>query len=96
MRACGARVVSDVRHTRVAGTRRISLHASGRAVDMAGNPACIYRALEGWRGGYSVDYRRVKHVHISHAPNGREWGARFAHHHVSKQRRAVRRGRAHA
>ena len=75
--ACGSRVVSGVRRTRVAGTRRMSLHASGRAVDMAGNPACIYAHLRGWPGGYSTDYGRVRHVHIS--LGGREDGARFAH-----------------
>ncbi len=75
--ACGSRVVSGVRHTRVAGTRRMSLHASGHAVDMQGNPACIYAHLRGWAGGYSTDYGRVRHVHIS--LGGREDGARFAH-----------------
>lgn len=75
--ACGSRVVSAVRHTRVAGTRVMSLHASGQAVDMAGNPSCIYSALHGWAGGYSTDYSRVAHVHISWG--GREHGVRFAH-----------------
>lgn len=75
----GAYIMSAVRHTRVRGSGRISLHASGRAVDMAGNPRCIYAQLQGWPGGYSVDYARVKHVHISYSPDGREWGARFAH-----------------
>lgn len=74
---CGSRVVSGVRHTRVAGTRRWSLHASGHAVDMQGNPGCIYAHLRGWSGGYSTDYGRVRHVHIS--LGGREDGARFAH-----------------
>src|SRR5215475_14138359 len=46
--ACGSRVISSVRHTHVAGSRRMSLHASGRAVDVAGNPGCIYRQLAGW------------------------------------------------
>lgn len=78
--ACGSRVVSSVRHTYIAGTRRISLHASGKAVDMVGNPSCIYSHLRGWAGGYSTDYGRVRHVHISYDPNGkREWGRRFAH-----------------
>jgi len=75
--ACGSRVISGRRHTRVAGTRRWSLHASGHAVDMAGNPSCIYARLRGWSGGYSTDYRRVRHVHIS--LGGREDGIRFAH-----------------
>lgn len=77
--ACGSTVISAVRHTRVRGSGRISLHASGRAVDMQGNPKCIYAQLQGWPGGYSVDYGRVRHVHISFSPNGREWGSRFAH-----------------
>lgn len=78
--ACGSRVISAVRHTRVAGTRRISLHASGKAVDMEGNPACIYEQLQGWPGGYTTDYGRMRHVHISYdAEGGREWGLRFAH-----------------
>lgn len=75
--ACGSVVISGVRHTRVAGTRRMSLHASGRAVDMKGNPSCIYAHLHGWPGGYSIDYGRVHHVHIS--LGGREDGLRFAH-----------------
>lgn len=82
---CGARVISAVRKTFVAGTRLMSLHASGHAVDVQGNPACIYSLLHGWRGGYSTDYARVRHVHISFKPNGREWGARFVHR--SKARR---------
>jgi len=75
--ACGSRVISGVRHTRIAGTRRMSLHASGRAVDMSGNPRCIYAQLKGWPGGYTVDYGRARHVHISYG--GREHGLRFAH-----------------
>jgi hypothetical protein len=75
--ACGASVISGHRRTRVAGTGRMSLHASGRAVDMRGNPSCIYAHLRGWPGGYSTDYGRVKHVHIS--LGGSEDGLRFAH-----------------
>lgn len=75
--ACGSRVISGRRHTKVAGTRRWSLHASGHAVDMAGSPGCIYAHLRGFPGGYSTDYGRVKHVHIS--LGGREDGLRFAH-----------------
>lgn len=86
--ACGSKVISGVRHTRVAGTRRMSLHASGKAVDMRGNPACIYRMLAGWPGGYSVDYRRVNHVHFS--LNGREDGLRFVHGRKHKHKRKHR------
>ncbi|QLP98527.1 MAG: hypothetical protein HZY79_15655 [Rhodoblastus sp.] len=78
VRACGSHVVSARRHTRVAGTRRMSLHARGLAVDLRGNPRCIYARLKGWRGGYSVDYRRVDHAHVS-GPGGREDGLRFVH-----------------
>jgi hypothetical protein len=77
---CGARVVSGIRHTMIAGTRRLSLHATGNAVDMAGDSACIYRNLIGWPGGYSTDYTRMRHVHISlDVAGGREMGLRFRH-----------------
>ena len=80
VKTCGSRLISAVRHTFIAGTRRISLHASGKAADVAGNPSCIYAALKDWKGGYSVDYGRVAHVHLSYDPDGRrEWGARFVH-----------------
>ena len=93
--ACGSKVVSAVRRTYIAGTRRISLHASGRAVDLQGNPACIYRMLVGWPGGVSHDYARVRHVHVSYDPDGRrEWGLRFAHGRIGKRRaRYAKRGR---
>jgi len=87
--ACGSTVISGLRHTRVAGTGRMSLHASGRAVDLRGNPACIYGHLAGWPGGYSTDYGRVLHVHVS--LGGREDGIRFAHHHVQRHARYARR-----
>lgn len=74
---CGSSVISAVRHTFIAGTRIISQHASGTAVDVQGNPSCIYSMLKGWPGGYSTDYGRVKHVHISYG--GCEHGVRFAH-----------------
>ncbi|MFT4097053.1 MAG: hypothetical protein QM651_08000 [Rhodoblastus sp.] len=75
--ACGSVVISGRRRTRVRGTGHWSLHASGHAVDMRGNPACIYAHLRGWPGGYSTDYARVLHVHFS--LGGREDGLRFAH-----------------
>lgn len=85
--ACGSRIISAIRFTRIAGTGgRLSLHASGRAVDIAGNPACIYSHLRGWPGGVSVDYGRVKHVHVSYAPGGHEWGLRFNHYRGGKRR----------
>lgn len=75
----GAQVISSVRHTRIRGSGRISLHATGEAVDMRGNPSCVYAQLRDWPGGYSTDYGRVQHVHISLAANGREAGLRFRH-----------------
>jgi hypothetical protein len=78
--ACpGAHVISAVRHTRIRGSGRMSLHATGEAVDMRGNPSCVYAQLRDWPGGYSTDYGRVQHIHISLAANGREAGLRFAH-----------------
>ena len=88
---CGSRIISGVRHAYVRGTHLLSLHASGRAVDISGNPSCIYRALVNWPGGISTDYAHARHVHISYAPGAREWGARFAHH-VAKNRRPRRKG----
>jgi len=72
---------------RVAGTGHASLHSAypSKAADLAGNPGCIYAHLHGWSGGYSVDYGRVRHVHMSWSPPGsgylagREWHARFNH-----------------
>lgn len=77
--SCGSKIISAKRHTRVRGTGRWSLHASGRAVDISGNPSCIRGQLAGWPGGASNDYGRVGHYHISYAPGGPEWGQRFAH-----------------
>jgi hypothetical protein len=78
--ACpGAHVISAVRHTRIRGSRHMSLHATGEAVDMRGNPSCVYAQLRDWPGGYSTDYGRAQHIHISLAANGREAGLRFAH-----------------
>lgn len=90
--ACGSRVISGYRHTHVAGTRRWSLHASGKAIDVAGNPTCVYSHLRSWPGGVSIDYGRVQHVHISYDPEGgREMGLRFAHY--GHRRYAHRHGR---
>jgi hypothetical protein len=90
----GAHVISGLRHTRIRGSGRMSLHATGEAVDMRGNPSCVYAQLRDWPGGYSTDYGRVKHVHISLASNGREAGLRFAHgggrHHHRHRRVAAR------
>lgn len=93
---CGATLVSAFRPgAKVAGTRRPSLHASKRAVDMKGKPSCLYAHMKGWKGGYSTDYSRVRHIHISWAPGGREWGSRFAHGGYRKHRyAAIRRARS--
>ncbi|MGL5168648.1 MAG: hypothetical protein ACRC9K_22445 [Afipia sp.] len=79
--ACpGTHAISGVRHTRIAGTRRMSLHAQGKAVDVRGPYGCIYSQLKGWSGGYSTDAGRVQHIHISYDDGGgREMGLRFAH-----------------
>lgn len=86
--ACGSRLISAHRPgARIAGSGHPSLHSvyPARAADMSGNPSCIYAHLQGWRGGYSIDYGRVRHVHISWSPPGsgylagKEWHARFAH-----------------
>jgi hypothetical protein len=94
--ACpGAHVISAVRHTRIRGSRHMSLHATGEAVDMRGNPSCVYAQLRDWPGGYSTDYGRAQHIHISLAANGREAGLRFAHgggrHHHHRHRRLASR-----
>src|SRR5215203_6610809 len=39
--ACGSVVISSVRRTRVARSRHMSLHASGRAVDLKGIPVAF-------------------------------------------------------
>lgn len=79
--ACpGTHAISGVRHTRIAGSRRMSLHAQGKAVDVRGPYGCIYGQLKGWSGGYSTDAGRVQHIHISYDNGGgREMGLRFAH-----------------
>jgi hypothetical protein len=85
--ACGSHVISGLRHTFVAGTHRISLHASGKAVDLQGNPGCIYSHLSSWPGGYSTDYGSMHHVHLSYDAEGRrEWGIHFTHHHGYRHR----------
>ena len=91
--ACGAKVVSAYRPgARVRGSGRRSLHSyyPARAVDMQGNPACIYRHLRKWPGGKSTDYAAVRHVHISYDRRGREWGMAFTHY--GKRARYARRG----
>ena len=77
VRTCGSKVVSAVSRR---GNR--SNHPKGRAVDLKGNPKCIYGQLKKWPGGVSTDYWTAPggpHVHVSYAPGGQEWGLRFTH-----------------
>lgn len=103
--ACGAKLISGFRPgAHVAGTHHPSLHSAypSRAADLAHNPSCIYAHLVDWAGGYSVDYNRVRHVHISYSPPGsgylagREWHMHFVHggghHHRYAQHRKQLRG----
>ncbi len=85
---CGSKLISGYRpHAHVAGTNHPSLHSTypARAADIRGNPSCAYALLRGWPGGFSVDYNRVKHIHLSYSPPGsgylagREWHTRFVH-----------------
>lgn len=98
--SCGSRSLGGVSHRNIAGTRILSLHATGQAVDLQGNPSCIYAHLAGWPGGYSIDYARApnaQHVHISYTqPGGREWGVRFAHRHYGGRHRYAHRRHRHA
>jgi len=74
----GFRIISGYRKTRIAGTRRWSLHASGAAVDFkVRDYSCAYRVLRHWRYGLSVDAWRVRHIHISYASWRNE--GRFRH-----------------
>jgi hypothetical protein len=71
---CGSVIISTIAPRPIQ-----SNHPIGRAVDLRGNPGCIYAHLKGWPGGYSTDYAAAKHVHISYNPGGQEWGLRFVH-----------------
>ncbi len=79
--ACpGTQMISGVRHTKIAGTNVMSLHAQGKAVDVRGPYSCIYAQLRDWSGGYSIDAVRMRHIHISYdEAGGREMGLRFTH-----------------
>lgn len=98
---CGSVIVSAVSRR---GNR--SNHPLGRAVDIQGNPRCIYAHLKSWPGGVSTDYATApggKHVHVSYNPGGQEWGLRFAHRnpfdarrHHAKRTRHIRVANAHA
>lgn len=96
-RDCGARLISGYRPGARVPSGRLSLHSTrpARAADIAGNPSCVRKKMEGWRGGMSTDYATAPvtpHYHISWSPPnsgtklaGREWGYRFTHR--SKPRR---------
>lgn len=76
----GLRVISTIRPGAVVrGSGRPSLHRYGKAVDISGDYRCLYAALKTFAGGVSIDAHRVRHIHVSWDPKGREWGARFAH-----------------
>ena len=78
--ACGTHVLRTFTPGAViAGTHHLSEHAFCRAADLAGNPACIYAHLRGFRGGVSTDYARMQHVHVSWHLGGFEQGVRFVH-----------------
>jgi hypothetical protein len=74
---CGAKVISGVRPGARTPFGVQSCHATGQAVDMVGNYACMYRVLRGHPGGYTLDSGRCKHIHISWCKM--EWGMRFNH-----------------
>lgn len=79
---CGTvTVISGFRPgARVAGSGRVSLHASGKAVDyQIKDTVCALKVAKGWPGGHSTDYSRVNHFHISWAPGSGEWKRRFVH-----------------
>lgn len=74
---CGAKVISSHRAgSRTPGGQQ-SCHATGQAVDMTGNYACMYSVLRSWPGGYTTDAGRCKHIHISSCKM--EYGMRFNH-----------------
>lgn len=86
VRDCKSRIVStDMRGGKTPN------HRQHRAVDIAGNPKCIYAKLASWPGGVSIDYWTAPgtpHVHFSYNP-AHEWGLRFRHsggHRYAKKR----------
>jgi hypothetical protein len=50
-KACGSQIVSAYRPGAVTPYGNASEHAFRRAVDLSGNPKCIYEHLQGWEGG---------------------------------------------
>lgn len=92
MVACpGTRPTSGVRRTYVRGTRKRSQHWTGNAVDIVGNPRCMYPLLAKWPGGYSTDYHRVRPNHLHLSWGGREHGKRFVHGGGKRKTRYARR-----
>ena len=88
--ACGAVVVSAHRRGARTPSGHVSNHALGRAVDLRGNPRCMYSRLRNWPGGVSTDYHRAPggpHIHLSYSPGGMEWQLRFKHHGGGKAKR---------
>jgi len=88
-RECGkVTVISTLRRgSRVAGSRRMSCHAIGQAVDyQVVDPSCALRLARTVRLGHSIDYYGVRalygrgmpvHYHVSNCRQ--EMGAKFAH-----------------
>lgn len=74
---CGAKVISATRPGARTPFGNMSCHATGQAVDMTGNYACMYSVLKSWPGGYTLDSGRCRHIHISSCKM--EWGMRFNH-----------------
>ncbi len=73
-RCKGVRAVSGVRKTYIGRGRR-SLHWSGNALDFRSSSyRCAYAALRsyGWKGGWSRDGVRCRHIHISYGGGRRE------------------------
>ena len=74
---CGAKIISSVRPGARTPFGVQSCHATGQAVDMTGNYACMYSVLRSWPGGYTTDSGRCRHIHISSCRM--EYGLRFKH-----------------
>lgn len=89
---CGSKVISAFRPGARIPTGHVSNHALCRALDLQGNPSCMYRLLADWKGGLSTDYwdaPGTPHIHLSWNPGGMEWGTKFAHYKKSWPRRVA-------
>lgn len=81
--ACGqVLAISGLRNTKVRGTKRVSLHAKGLAIDyQVADTTCALMQAKDFKGGHTTDYTKVtpNHFHISWAPGSREYGKKFTH-----------------